>query len=301
MRPRELDASTVKRLEGEAGYLGTAAEMIGCSPEYRDIVSNLLGRTVIAETIDHAIAISRKFRYAFRVVTIDGEILNPGGSMTGGSQPSKSSSLLSRNRIIRELDEKLEQLSLHQEKLESDCKKQADNLSEMEEKLRVLQKELQDQELTVMREEHRVLGIQDNIESFAAKQEMLQAEKNELEDNIKASEQEIEEEGRKLSSIEENIVSLKATIEAHQLKSKEEQAKRDAIHMDINDYKVSVNSIHESMEQTNEAIEHLSEEKTLLAQTIQKRIEDKVKNQERMETLQSEIIAIGEKFRAEMR
>lgn len=296
VRPRGLDASTAKRLADEAGYLGTAAEMIECSPEYRDIVSNLLGRTVIAETIDHAIAISRKFRYAFRVVTIDGEILNPGGSMTGGSQPSKSSSLLSRNRIIRELDEKLEQLSLHQEKLESDCKKQADNLSEMEEKLRVLQKELQDQELTVMREEHRVLGIQDNIESFAAKQEMLQAEKNELEDNIKASEQEIGEEGRKLSSIEENIVSLKATIEAHQLKSKEEQAKRDAIHMDINDYKVSVNSIHESMEQTNEAIEHLSEEKTLLAQTIQKRIEDKVKNQERMETLQSEILAIGEKI-----
>ena len=85
----------------------------------------------------------------------------------------------------------------------------------MEEKLRVLQKELQDQELTVMREEHRVLGIQDNIESFAAKQEMLQAEKNELEDNIKASEQEIGEEGRKLSSIEENTVSLKATNEAH--------------------------------------------------------------------------------------
>lgn len=299
VKPRDLDQDTQKRLAAEPGYLGIATEMIECEDTYGGIISNLLGRTVIAQTIDDGIAISRKFGYSFRVVTLDGEVLNPGGSMSGGSQPSKSSSLLSRNRIIRELEEKIEALSGRHEQLENECVMQAKNLQQMEESIRVLQKELQDLELTVIREEHRVLGIQDNIKSFAARQEMLQAEKNELDGNISSCGHEIAETEKRLAGIEENIATLKATIEEHQQKSKEEQAKRDAVHMDINDYKVSVNSVLESLEQTKEAIERLQEEKMLLVESIQKRIEDKAKNKERMEALQSEIISMREKIKGQ--
>ncbi len=299
VKSRDLEAGTQKRLEGEAGYLGTASEMIDCGSEYREIISNLLGRTVIAETIDHGIAISRKYGYSFRVVTLDGEVLNPGGSMTGGSQPSKSSSLLSRSRILRELDEKIDALTQSQEQLEAKCAEQISKLQEMEENLRLQQKELQELELTVLREEHRVLGIQDNIKGHTARQEMLQAELKELEQSILSCNTEIDEAGKRLAAIEDNIASLKATIEEHNLKSREEQAKRDAIHTDINDYKVSVNSVLESMEQTREAIEHLNEEKMLLNESIQKRIEDKARNKERMETLQSEIISLQEKIKGQ--
>jgi chromosome segregation protein len=299
VKPRDLDQGVQKRLEGEAGYLGTASEMIECAAEYRGIISNLLGRTVIVQAIDEGIAISRKYDYSFRVVTLDGEVLNPGGSMTGGSQPSKSSSLLSRNRIIRELEEKIEALSGRQEQLENECVKQSATLQQLEENIRLLQKELQDLELTVLREDHRVLGIQDNIKGFAARQEMLQAEKNELDGNISSCDREIEETGKRLTAIEESIAALKATIDEHQQKSREEQAKRDAVHMDINDYKVSVNSVLESLEQTKESIAHLNEEKMLLVENIQKRIEDKAKNKERMEALQSEIVNLQEKIKGQ--
>lgn len=299
VKPRELDAGTLKMLKSEAGYLGTAPEALDCEPECKNIISNLLGRTIIAENIDHGIAISRKYGYSFRVVTVDGEVLNPGGSMTGGSQPSKSSSLLSRNRILRELDEKVETLSGRQEQLESECQSQALWLKETEEKIRMLQKELQEMELTVLREEHRVLGIQDNIGGFAAKQEMLQAEKSELDSNIKTCDNEILEEGKRLAAIEEEIAFLKATIEENQKKNKEEQARRDAVHMDINDYKVSVNSILESIDQTRETIEHLNEEKLQMVEAIQRRIEDKARNKERIETLKSEILNINEKIQTQ--
>lgn len=299
VRARDLEQATLKKLEGEAGYLGTASEMIDCEPDYREIISNLLGRTVIVETVDHGITISRKYGYSFRVVTLEGEVMNPGGSMTGGSQPSKSSSLLSRSRILRELDEKIEALTASQEKLEAQCAAQVAKLQEMEENLRLKQKELQELELTVLREEHRVLGIQDNIKGHAARQEMLQAELKELEQSILSCDREIDEAGKRLSSIEDSIATLKATIEEHQLKSREEQAKRDAIHQDINDFKVSVNSVIESMEQTREAIEHLNQEKILLAETIQKRIEDKARNRERIEALQSEIVSFQEKIKGQ--
>ncbi len=296
VKPRMLDLETQKALENEQGYLGLAPEMIECESKFRNIILNLLGRTVVVDDIDNGIVISRKYGYTFRAVTVDGEVLNPGGSMTGGSQPSKSSSLLSRNRLIKELEERLEELAKKQDRIEADCREKTEKLQEMEDGIRNLQKEYQELELTVLREEHRVMDIQDNIKGFASRQEMLQAEKNELIELVKASGDEIEEEEKRLSSIENNISTLKQTIEEHQLKNKEEQATRDAIHMDINDFKVSVNSILESIEQTKETIEHLKEEKKLLDENIRKRLEDQVKNRERMETLKSEILNLTQKI-----
>ncbi len=296
VKPRVLDKGTFSALKKEKGFLGLGSDMIYCEEKYRDIIAGLLGRTVVVENIDHGITISRKYGYSFRIVTIDGEILNPGGSMTGGSKPLKSSSILSRNRIIRELEKQIESLNVRLEELEAACRNKTQRLQEMEEKLRGLQKEHQEMEMIVLREEHRVMGIQDNIQRLAGRQEMLETESNELEESMASLNREIQDEEKRLSSIEENINTLKKTIEAHQLKNKEEQAGRDAVHMDINDYKVSVNSILESIEQTKETIQHLTEEKRLLAGNIEKRLQDQKKNEERMETLQSEIVDLKQKI-----
>ena len=126
---------------------------------------------------------------------------------------------------------------------------------------------------------------------------MLLADKNELSRNVQALEDDILFESKKLTEIEQNIASLKATIEEHQLKSKAEQASRDAIHMDINDYKVSVNSVLESMEQTRDSIRSLNEEKTLLENNIDKRLLDQEKNKERVEVLKAEIASQKEKIK----
>ena len=295
VRPRDLDENTKRSLEKEPGYLGIAPEMVQCEPKFRGIISNLLGRTAVVETIDDGIAISRKYGYSFRVVTLDGELLNPGGSMSGGSQPSKTTSLLGRSRIIKELEDKITELNKHLTMLEEKCEKEALNLNELDQDINVLQKERQNLELIVLREENRVLSIQDNMKSLAAQQEMLHAEKNELKENIKSVESEVLEEEKRLSTIEEVISELKKTILENQLKNKEEQTDRDAVHMDINDYKVSVNSILESIDQTTENIEHLNEEKKLLNEDIEKRLAAQEKNKERIETLKADIFSHNQK------
>lgn len=297
VKPRVLESDIVNRLEKEKGYLGLASDMVFCEPEFKDIILNILGRTVVVENIDDGIEISRKFRFSFRVVTVEGEVLNPGGSMTGGSQPSRSSSLLSRNRIIKELDEKSRLLTVRCQELEQSCKKKSEKINELEEQIRILQKEHQDLELIVLREEQRVLSIKNSIEELKSKQDMLQAEKNELQKNVESTEKEIVFESKRLSEIEQRIASLKVTIEENQLKNKEEQAVRDAIHMDINDYKVSVNSILESMDHTREAIRNLIEEKNLVEANINKRLQDQIHNKGRIEGLQSEIAVLKEKIK----
>ena len=296
VKPRVLDHNTVNQLKHEKGFLGLASDVVQCQKTYRDIILNLLGRTVVVNDMDEAITISRKYGYSFRIVTLDGEILNPGGSITGGSRPSKTSSLLSRSRLIRELEKRTETFIRRNEQLEDECVEKASGLRQMEENINQLRKDYQDQELIVLKQEQFVSSVKENIGNMTAKQDMLQVEYNELEQGIKALREDTEEEQKRLSSIEESIELLRKTIEENQLKNKEEQASRDAIHMDINDYKVSVNSIIESINQTKETIERMTEEKSILAESIQKRLEVQVKNNERIEALKSEIAGIKQKI-----
>ncbi len=93
------------------GYVGIASELVDCGRRYKDIVSSLLGRTVVADTIDSAIAISRKFGYKFRVVTLNGDVANAGGSISGGSL-NKRSGFLSRAAKIKTLTEEISAIEL---------------------------------------------------------------------------------------------------------------------------------------------------------------------------------------------
>lgn len=99
-----------RQLLSMPGCVGVASELVGFAPEYRGIVENLLGRTVVAENLDAGIEIMRRGRHAFRLVTLEGDVMHSGGSMTGGSSASRMTSLLSREREIKEHEELLEKL-----------------------------------------------------------------------------------------------------------------------------------------------------------------------------------------------
>jgi chromosome segregation protein len=197
VKPRVLDHNTVNQLKREKGFLGLASDVVQCQKTYRDIILNLLGRTVVVNGMDEAITISRKYGYSFRIVTLDGEILNPGGSITGGSRPSKTSSLLSRSRLIRELEKRTETFIRRNEQLEADCAEKASGLRQMEENINQLRKNYQDQELIVLKQEQFVSSVKENIGNMTAKQDMLQVEYNELEQGIKALREDTEEEQKK--------------------------------------------------------------------------------------------------------
>ena len=102
IRPGELrEAGSLSR---EPGFVGVADQLVQFDPQYRAVFSNLLGRVAVMEDLDAAIAAARRFGYRFRIVTLDGQVLNPGGSMTGGSA-SRSAGILSRANELERLNE----------------------------------------------------------------------------------------------------------------------------------------------------------------------------------------------------
>ena len=137
------------------GAIGVASDLIRCASEYRGIVENLLGRTVIAENLDVGIPIMRAGNHAFRLVTLEGDVMHSGGSMTGGSAQSKMVNLLSRERELKELTE-----SLRQGKVQLDEMKE--KLAEGQQEKNALKLAVQDatgalhqQEIAVARETER--------------------------------------------------------------------------------------------------------------------------------------------------
>ena len=99
MRGKTLQESG---LEACAGFVDIASELIDCDDKYRPVVENLLGRTVIVENIDNAISMSKRYGNRFKIVTLDGQVMNPGGSMTGGSV-NKEAGILSRANELEKL------------------------------------------------------------------------------------------------------------------------------------------------------------------------------------------------------
>ncbi len=97
-------------LEDEDGFLGLASDLVTCDKAYTEVAKSLLGRTAVVEDLDVATRMARRFRYRFRIVTLDGQVVNAGGSMTGGSSV-KSAGLLSRRAEIDRLGEDLTALN----------------------------------------------------------------------------------------------------------------------------------------------------------------------------------------------
>ena len=107
LRAKNLQENGV---ENCAGFVGIASELITTDPKYRSVVENLLGRTVIVENIDNAISMAKRYGNRFKIVTLDGQVMNPGGSMTGGSV-SRDAGMLSRANELEKLTANEKKLS----------------------------------------------------------------------------------------------------------------------------------------------------------------------------------------------
>ncbi len=99
-----------KYLKGSAGYLGIASDLISYDTRYKGVLEQLLGRTAIVETIDNATNMAKANKYAFKIVTLDGQVVNPGGSLTGGSV-GRNTGILTRTNEIEKLEKEIVTLS----------------------------------------------------------------------------------------------------------------------------------------------------------------------------------------------
>ena len=132
-------------LERCRGFVGIASELVSCQDQYRGVVDNLLGRTVIAENMDSAIAMAGQYRNRFKIVTLDGQVMNPGGSMTGGSV-NKEAGILSRANELEKLAKQQQELEQKKMTVQADLQEAQRQVDQVEFQLNTARDQLREAE-----------------------------------------------------------------------------------------------------------------------------------------------------------
>ena len=173
VKGRTLDAQE-RRLLSMPGCLGLASELIEYQPQYQGVAQNLLGRTVVAQDLNAGIEIMRAGRHAFRLVTRGGEVMNPGGSMTGGSLQSRMTSLLSREREVGEHQEKLAQIEAELEAAQGEMAQlEGERVSLKQERAELFDR-LHQQDIACTRAEAHLAAAQGELNAHASQAQRVQ-------------------------------------------------------------------------------------------------------------------------------
>ena len=245
----------------EPGVLGPASSLVQAKEEYQGLVRYLLGRVLVVDHVDHAIALAGKYHHTLRLVTLEGELFNPGGSMSGGAFKN-SSNLLGRKREMEELKERCRQALMKVDEIQKKTveteKAQAEKIKELESAKEFLQKEYLEEntalgELSRLREKKRELG--DSTKDLRQEAGQLEEQRGELferlheiETEIARLESENEEKNQKLLEAGEALESVRAEREAASAKLSSLQVESANFHQQEYFIEQNIRRLTEEME-----------------------------------------------------
>lgn len=294
VKARSLDDNTHNRLNNENGFINAASELVKCDEKYKGIVANLLGTTAVVNNIDAGIRIAKSFSYKFRIVTLEGDVINTSGAMTGGSTESSATGILGRKREIESLKTVLVALKSEYVQITGDIENLVKKINITNKSIEEAGTELKNNELIKIRDESHAASIDEDIEKLNAKADMLEQESVQLARQKGAITSELAICAKEAEEIQSAISKIKTTISENQEKQKEGRSQRDALHADITDHKISVNSIKENIDAVKEMMEKLSQDKELLISQVDKKQYSSTKAYEQIETLKEKNDAVRE-------
>lgn len=223
IKPRTLDE---KNLDDNLGFVAVASDLVECKNEYKNIISNLLGRVVIVEDMDCAIGIAKRYGNRFKLVTIDGQVINPGGSMTGGSQ-SKGAGILSRGNMIDELNAQAKELESKVEGLKAEFKTALEDANYAGAKLQGAEVDLQQakEELIRAQGEHKL--ICEKLDAARSQKNALESEKNSAQERISFFEKQNADGEKQVQTVQKQIESAEDELAKTTGNAQEILKKRD--------------------------------------------------------------------------
>lgn len=226
------------------GVIGIAKELISYDAQYENIMSSLLERVIIVDTIDNGIALSKKTKYSYKIVTLDGELFNVGGSMTGGSISKRSTGIFSRGREIGELRENLKVLVSEYNELNSELDSMNNLIEESNKNLKSSNEMLQSLHINRTRSVAEVTKSKEYVDDYKTRIECSGSESEKLELTISEDEKQIKQYENDLAAITAEINSVNEKIQEYQSKIQENRDIRESSIREINDLKLEINQIN---------------------------------------------------------
>lgn len=254
IKPRFLSESEQRAVKMK-GCIGTASDLVKCAGNIRNVIDSLLGRVVVVDSLDNGIAMARAFGYSFKIVTVDGDVLNPGGSISGGSSYSKETGLLQRKREIEKAEININELKRTAAALE-------ESINKLVKEERNRQKEIEDIKASIHKldiERTRTIETLEarrrEIEDKKNKVEVLLKEKIDLESDFQETQKAINEIYMKAKDVEDDNRKKQEQIKALQKINSEKKQDRENILQQITVHKVEAARMGQKLEDLHNNLE----------------------------------------------
>ncbi len=300
-----IKGKKLEKIKGKnTGILGIASDLIKYSKKYENVILNLLGRTVIVQDMENAIRVAKDNGYSFRIITVEGDIINPSGAITGGSVAKKTVNILGRGKEIEKLQKGITKLEEQIQKIEKEKQDYQESINHIAENALSFEKELQDIEITYATGKEKINSIEENINRVEIRLNKLKEESKKLEEQKEQSIKIKTDFQEKIKTINEENERLKKIITEFTELNKDNQKYVDDLNFDITNLKISVSSFDESessieeiqeriyseIESTNRSIENKKIQ-------IEKSIQDNLNLEKSIEEIKKKIKKIEEEVK----
>ena len=295
-----IKGSKIDKIKGKfPGVIGVAADLVKFDKKYTQIVYNLLGRTVIVDNMDTGIALAKENKYGFRIVTIQGDIINASGAITGGSVAQKTVNILGRGREIENLAKEIEVLQNKISETKRSKQDYEESISEFVEDSKELDEKIQQINIVYATEKQKMLSVEEQILRLENTLSKLRNENEKIENqkaDIKNQKQNIQ---NSVEDLEKEINELSIVIKEFAEADSENQKYIDDLNFDITNLKISVSSFDESGSSIDEIIERIDKDIenynnaiTVKNDQIEDLKREDIELKEKIESLKNQIIEI---------
>ena len=295
-----IKGSKIDKIKGKfPGVIGVAADLVKFDKKYTQIVYNLLGRTVIVDNMDTGIALAKENKYGFRIVTVQGDIINASGAITGGSVAQKTVNILGRGREIENLTKEIEVLQNKISETKRSKQDYEESISEFVEESKELDEKIQQINIVYATEKQKMLSVEEQILRLENTLSKLRNENEKIESqkaDIKNQKQNIQ---NSVEDLEKEINELSIVIKEFAEANSENQKYIDDLNFDITNLKISVSSFDESGSSIDEIIERIDKDIenynnaiTVKNDQIEDLKREDIELKEKIESLKNQIIEI---------
>ena len=252
----------------EEGIIGVASMLVESEMQYKGLVLQLLGKTLVVDTIDHAVAIGNKYRHSLRMVTLEGELLSPGGSMTGGAFKNNSN-LLGRRREIEELERSVKHLKRDMDAMQADMETNRKYRNGLRDKQVCLSDQIQEHTIRQNTIKLQMRQAESKIDEVKCGYSQLQGESQEIELQIK----EVNESSSILTDLLDDLKEQEAvqeqTVTVQQEKLDAMQTKEEEYKKQLENIHVQYAGLHQKEAFLQEHIERIQSEEESITSSIE--------------------------------
>lgn len=270
IKGRTLDE---KDLDDQYGFVAVASDLVKCDNKYKEILSNLLGRTVVVEDMDCAIGMAKRYHNRFKIVTLDGQVINPGGSMSGGSR-AKGAGVLSRANQIEELVEEAKKLDDQCREIQGEYKTAVEQANFAAASLQGAEADMKQAQEDMIRAQGDYKLICEKRSSIEAQQKSLREEKENASARIISLQQELETAQKRVKEGEEAIAEAEKELQSTGEGADEVAQKREEIRQKIQEINLQLVALAKDSETAKITIEDLNSRKNSEKDRVQSTLEE---------------------------